>query len=144
MRSAAVIVTFAVLGSFWGARECRALQSDLADTAGRIRDAWLRHDMRAVVSGPDPVEIRLPNSRPSRPLAPAQAAALLASFVDDAEETEFDLRVVRQTGDDLGYAEALRKFVVSGTSEELGHTVFLGFQRVESIWRLTEIRFSPE
>ncbi len=119
-------------------------QSSLEGEARRVREAWLAHDMRSVVPGPDPVELRLPSSEPARPLVPAQAVALLQSFVEETSEVDFSFRTIRQSSEEQGYVEAVRRYVVRRTEDELRQTVFMAFRKVESQWRLTELRVLPE
>jgi hypothetical protein len=59
------------------------------------------------------------------------------------EEVSFELMNVRDLEDDHAYAEMKRVFVVKGTVEERAETVFLGFRRIDGVWRLREVRVTP-
>ena len=107
------------------------------------QDAWLQHDMRALVSGSDTVRLHIPDLPPSASLRPGQASRLLDRYLSPTEELSFELLNVRELADDHAYAEVQRVFVVKGTVEERTETVFLGFRRIDGRWSLREVRVTP-
>lgn len=110
------------------------------EAAAGVRDAWLVQDVDNLLNGPDPVTLSLPGAESTRPLSPAQAAALLRDFFKNTEEVSFSLRRVGTVSDDQGYVEADRSFVITGTTEVLNQRVLVGFQRNRRIWLVSEIR----
>ncbi|MBI4499643.1 MAG: hypothetical protein HY700_00640 [Gemmatimonadetes bacterium] len=118
-------------------------QESLPETAERIRQAWMVHDPGVLVSSSDTLVLRFPGGQDAGAVGRGQAARLLDRYFQPSTEHAFDLLAVRTTGDDQGYAEAVRRYVVKGTSDEVRETVFLGFRRAGQRWRLTEIRVTP-
>ena len=131
-----------IFGAILGFASAVSAQSTLDEAANAARDSWLKHDMQALLISPDPLELRVPGSRPARPLGPGQAAALLTDFVRYSEEVSLEFRSINQAADDQGFVEGIRKYRVSGTSEESSQRVFLGFKKVGDQWRLTALRIS--
>jgi hypothetical protein len=115
----------------------------LAEAVQVSQEAWLRHDVRALVSKSDTVRLHIPDLPPSASLRPGQASRLLGKYLSPTEEISFELENVRQLADDHAYAEVRRVFVVKGTVEEREETVFLGFRRIRGMWSLREVRVAP-
>ena len=143
MRSRCLTLPLIALGVplVLGSRPASA--QSLEGAAEAARTAWLAHDPAGLVQS-DSVTLRL-TGVPSGPVPiPAgQAIRLLAQYLGPAREVAFDLRSVRAAGPDQGYAEARRRYVVRGTTDEIMETVFLGFRFSGGQWRLRDIRVSP-
>jgi hypothetical protein len=107
------------------------------------QDAWLRHDVDALVSESDTVRLHIPDLPPAASLRPGQAARLLDRYLSQTEEVSFELLNVRELAEDHAYAEVQRVFVVKGTVERREETVFLGFRRIAGTWSLREVRVTP-
>ena len=118
-------------------------QTTLEQAADWARSAWLAQDAAAMAALGDTLLLRLPGGSEGSVVASGQAARLLGLYLKPAAERGFDLRSVRATADARGYAEAVRRYVVRGTSDELAETVLLGFRQAGVRWRLTEIRVMP-
>ncbi len=115
----------------------------LAEAVQVAQEAWLSHDVRALVSGSDTVRLHIPDLPPSASLRPGQASRLLDRYLSPTEEISFALLNVRELAEDHAYAEVQRVFVVKGTVEEREETVFLGFRLVRGAWSLREVRVTP-
>ncbi len=126
-----------------GAQEVRQIDYELDVAVARARAAWIEHDVQALIVGSDTVRLRIPGVTVSASLQPEQAARLLDGYLDPAQERTFELVGVRRMADDHAYAEIARRYVVKGTEEELGETVFLGFRHLDGAWRLREVRVTP-
>ena len=87
--------------------------------------------------------VHLPGAEPSSPLRPAQAAELLRSFAQDARELDLVVLVVRNVDPDRAYVEAQRVYEVRGTEVRHTQTMYFGFRRVGSSYRLVEVRALP-
>jgi hypothetical protein len=118
-------------------------QGTLDSAAARARGDWLAHDIAALLTGSDTVRLQLPGVARSASLTPGQAARLLLRYVEGSDEAGFDLRHIRSAAPDHGYAEARRRYVVRGTTDQREETVFLGFRLVDRAWRLREVRVVP-
>lgn len=134
-----VVVAWVALGV---AAPLRA-QDPLVREVDLARQAWLGHDVSALVAKSDTVRLQLPGIAASASLKPGQAARLLARYLEPSEERSFVLRGVRRLAADHAYAEVARSYVVRGTSEERTETVFLGFRFLDDAWRLREVRVTP-
>jgi len=117
-------------------------QRTLDEAAQRVRSAWVSHDAGTLASSGDSLSLRLPGIEEVT-VGSAQASRLLNRYLQPSSERSFDLRSVRTTGEEQGFVEAARRYVVRGTSDEVAETVFLGFRRSAGRWRLTEIRVAP-
>jgi len=117
-------------------------QRTLDEAAQRARSAWMSHDSGTLASSGDSLSLRLPGIEEVT-VGSAQASRLLNRYLQPSSERGFDLRTVRTTGEEQGFVEAARRYVVRGTSDEVAETVFLGFRRSGGRWRLTEIRVAP-
>ena len=105
-----------------------------------VRSAWLAHDMAALVASSDTFRLDIPGVAVSTSLRPSQGQRLLAQYVETAQEVAFELDGLRRLAEDHAYAEMARRYVVRGTSEEQVEMVFLGFRRIDGVWRLREVR----
>ena len=131
-------------GASGGAAAAGALQVDsLLAAAERVAVAWRRHDFAAVVAGAGAVALHLPGTDPSAPLRPAQAAELLRAFADGTREVDLIVQVVRSVDPDRAYVEAQRIYEVRGTGVRHSQTLYFGFRRVGTAYRLVEIRALP-
>lgn len=115
-------------------------QSTRDEAADQARVAWLEHDVDLLLGGPDPITLSLPGVGSTRPLSPGQVAALLLEFLENTEELEFSYGRVVRISDDQGYIDAVREYVVVGTTEVLAQKVLIGFRRLLRVWRINEIR----
>jgi hypothetical protein len=116
-------------------------EADPLDRAvAAAREAWLAHDLNALVASSDTVRLDVPGVAVSASLRPGQAKRLLSQYLEPAREVAFELAGLRRLAEDHAYAEMARRFVVRGTSEEQEEMVFLGFRRIEGVWRLREVR----
>ena len=115
----------------------------LEGTVEEARRAWLRHDFELVVASSDTVRLQLPGVVSSASMRPGHAAAVLEEYLESANEIAFELRNIRVVSEDHRYAQMVRRYVVKGTSDERIETVYLGFRRLNGIWRLREVRVTP-
>jgi hypothetical protein len=118
-------------------------QRTLNEAAQRARYAWMVHDAGMLVSSRDTLALRLPGVDDVVTGGASQAARLLSRYLQPTAERGFDFRTVKATGDEQGYAEAVRQYVVRGTSDVVEETVFFGFRKSSGRWHLTEIRITP-
>jgi hypothetical protein len=129
------------LWSVLPATEARA-QRTLGEAVERARSAWLSHDTGVLAASWDSLTLGLPGIQEVT-VGSGQAARLLNRYLQPAMERAFEIRNTRTTGEEQGYAEAKRRYVVRGTSDEASEMVYLGFRRTDGRWRLTEIRVTP-
>ena len=115
----------------------------LMEAVQAAQQAWLSHDVGALVSSSDTVRLHIPDLPPSASLRPGQASRLLDRYLSPTEEISFELQNVRELQADHAYAEVQRVFVVKGTTEERRETVFLGFRLIDGTWSLREVRVTP-
>ena len=141
MRSHWVIPLAVLLASGFSGRA--TAQSSLETVVERARAAWFSHQARTLVERSDTVRLRIPGVARSAAVRPRQAARLLTTYFERADESEFVLREIRHVGNDHAYAELLRRYVVRGTADERVETVFFGFRVIEGEWRLREVRVTP-
>ncbi len=118
-------------------------EGPLAAAVQEAQNAWLSHNVEALVSGSDTVRLHIPDLPPSASLRPGQASRLLDRYLSPTEEVSFELSNVRELAEDHAYAEVQRVFVIKGTVEQREETVFLGFRRIQGIWSLREVRVTP-
>lgn len=118
-------------------------QDQLDGAVRQAREAWLGHDMQALLATSDTVRLQVPGLAASNAMRPGQAARLLDQYLETAQEREFELVDLRRLAEDHAYAELTRSYVVRGTDEIQRETVFLGFRRVDGVWRLREVRVMP-
>ncbi|MDX2192340.1 MAG: hypothetical protein NW201_03230 [Gemmatimonadales bacterium] len=120
----------------------RLAAQSLPDLAIEARATLLRHDAPAFVGPGERLMLRLPGAEPSAPLSRRQAVALLAEFLEAAQEVDILVRVARELEPGLGYVELERRFRVAGTSEVQVQVVLLEFGRsaTSGRWVLREVR----
>ena len=118
-------------------------QGSLAEAAERVRQAWLAHDVQAVVGQSDSVVLQIPGADPSAAVDRAQALELLRRHLRAGVERALSVSAVREVEPGHGYAELERRYVVAGTSDERRETIFLGFRRPGQEWMLAELRSAP-
>ena len=118
-------------------------QGSLAEAAERVRQAWLAHDVQAVVGQSPSVVLQIPGADPSAPVDKAQAIELLRRHLRAGAERGLRVSAVREVEPGRGYAELERRYVVAGTSDERRETIFLGFRKPGQEWMLTELRSAP-
>ena len=135
-------IVVVLLCSPWLGREAVA-QGSLAEAAERVRQAWLAHDVQAVVGQSPSVVLQIPGADPSAPVDRAQAIELLRRHLRAGVERSTRVRAVREVEPGRGYAELERRYVVAGTTDERRETIFLGFRKPDVDWVLTELRSAP-
>ena len=118
-------------------------QGSLAEAAERVRQAWLAHDVQAVVGQSPSVVLQIPGADPSAPVDKAQAIELLRRHLRAGAERGLRVSAVREVEPGRGYAELERRYVVAGTSDERRETIFLGFRKPAAEWVLVELRSAP-
>ncbi len=118
-------------------------QGSLAEAAERVRQAWLAHNVQAVVGQSASVVLQIPGADPSAAVDRAQAIELLRRHVRAAVERALSVSAVREVEPGRGYAELDRRYVVAGTSDERRETIFLGFRKPGQEWLLAELRSAP-
>ena len=118
-------------------------QGSLAEAAERVRQAWLAHDVQAVVGQSPSVVLQIPGADPSAPVDKAQAIELLRRHLRAGAERGLRVSAVREVEPGRGYAELERRYVVAGTSDERRETIFLGFRKPGVEWVLVELRSAP-
>jgi hypothetical protein len=118
-------------------------QDQLDRAVSHAREAWLGHDISALLGSSDTVRLDIPGTATSAAMKPGQAARILDKYVKGADERGFELVRVRRLERDHAYAELARVYVVKGTEEERRERVFFGFRQLEGIWRLREVRVTP-
>lgn len=139
-RMAVCLLAFApALTDPLGAQSAREALERAVTQAGQ---AWIRHDLRALVGSSDTVRLQLPGVR-APVVRPSQAAMMLADYLKSDNEITFEMRRIRIVNDDHAYAEMVRVFVVEGTADKRTETVFLGFRLHDEEWRIREVRVTP-
>jgi hypothetical protein len=115
-------------------------QEGLEQAANRARRAWLSHNPAALVASSPRLLIQLPGANPSVALGPAQAAALLADFLEPAQEVEVLVRAAREVEPGRGYVELQRRYRVTGTQNIRRQVLLLGYRLERGGWSLVELR----
>jgi hypothetical protein len=115
-------------------------QQGLEQAANRARVAWLAHDPVALVANSPRLLVQLPGADPSVALGPAQAAALLADFLEPTQEVETVVRAAREVEPGRGYVELQRRYRVSGTQDVRSQVLLLGYRLERGGWSLVELR----
>ena len=115
---------------------------ELRAAGDEARAAWLAGDFPELVAGVTRLQLRLPGLDPSAAVGPAQAVALLRSYVRGTIELEVTVKGARDVGPDRGFVELLRRYRLEGTQEERTETILLGYRRSPTtrVWRLVELR----
>jgi hypothetical protein len=115
-------------------------QQGLEQAANRARRAWLSHNPAALVATSPRLLVQLPGADPSVALGPAQAAALLADFLEPALEVEVAVRAAREVEPGRGYVELHRRYRVAGTQDIRSQVLLLGYRLEDGGWSLVELR----
>jgi len=115
-------------------------QQGLEQAANRARRAWLSHNPAALVANSPRLLIQLPGADPSVALGPAQAAVLLADFLEPAQEVEVVVKAAREVEPGRGYVELQRRYRVTGTQDIRTQVVLLGYRLERGGWSLVELR----
>ena len=115
-------------------------QQGLEQAANRARRAWLSHNPAALVASSPRLLVQLPGADPSVALGPAQAAALLADFLEPALEVEVVVRAAREVEPGRGYVELHRRYRVAGTQDIRSQVLLLGYRMEGGGWSLVELR----
>jgi hypothetical protein len=115
-------------------------QQGLEQAANRARRAWLSHNPAALVASSPRLLVQLPGADPSVALGPAQAAALLADFLEPALEVEVVVRAAREVEPGRGYVELHRRYRVAGTQDIRSQVLLLGYRMEDGGWSLVELR----
>jgi hypothetical protein len=139
MRRPVAVAFLLAAGVVAGARA----QGSLAEAAERVRQAWLAHDVQAIVGQSPSIVLQIPGADPSAPVGHAQAVELVRRHLRAGVERSLGVRGVREVEPGHGYAELERRYVVAGTSDERRETVFLEFRKPGDDWVLTELRSAP-
>jgi len=142
LRPIAVALLLTVLEA-GGARAQAGGGGSLAEAAERVRQAWLAHNVEAIVGQGSSVVLQIPGADPSAPVDRAQALELLRRHLRGGTERRLTVSAVREVEPERGYAELERRYVVAGTSDERRETLFLGFRKSGDDWVLTELRSAP-
>ncbi|HEX5004749.1 MAG TPA: hypothetical protein VFV65_05495 [Gemmatimonadales bacterium] len=117
----------------------------LREAGDSARAAWERRDLATFLA---PAKggrllVTLPGGRESAPIGPAQARALLASYVQGTEEVTTTLQAARVVDSLQGYVELKRRYRQVGLPGDREAMILLGFRRGREIWVLTEVRIAP-
>lgn len=115
-------------------------QEGLEHAASRARRAWLSHNPVALVANSPRLLIQLPGAHPSVALGPAQAVALLADFLESAQEVEVVVRAAREVEPGRGYVKLQRRYRVTGTQDTRSQVLLLSYRLERGGWRLVELR----
>jgi hypothetical protein len=119
-------------------------QATLPEAAEQARRAWLAHDPQGLVGQSSSLVLQIPGADPSSPLGRAQAVELLRRYLGSAEERGLDVtRTQEVVAGKEGFVELARRYVVAGTSDLRGETLFLGFRLRGGRWVLAELRSVP-
>ncbi len=102
-------------------------QGSLAEAAERVRQAWLAHDVQAVVGQSPSVVLQIPGADPSAPVDKAQAIELLRRHLRAGAERGLRVSAVREVEPGRGYAGLAPRYVVAGPNPERCETIFTGF-----------------
>ena len=118
-----------------------AAQTGTLEAAARAaREAWLAHDVTALVGGSSGIVLQIAGAAPSSPVGRAQAEELLRRHLATGTEVAVTIVTVREVEAARGFVELERRYVVRGTTDPRRETVFLGFRRVGERWVLSEVR----
>jgi hypothetical protein len=112
----------------------------LTEAADRARQAWFAHDAAALVAHSPRLLVQLPGADPSVALGPAQAAALLDDYLDQAQEVETEVRAAREVEPGRGYVELQRMYRIAGTQDVRVQSLLLGYRHGPKGWVLVELR----
>lgn len=117
----------------------------LRAAADSARAAWQRRDLAAFVGAAKGgrILVTLPSGRESAPIAPAQARALLESYVQGTEEVSTTMKAARVVDSLQGYVELERRYRQVGLPGEREAMLLLGYRRGGGDWVLSEVRVAP-
>ena len=118
-------------------------QGTLSAAAERAKQALSVHDAQALVGRSSTVVLQIPGADPSSPLGRPQAVELLRRYLRPAEERGLDVTAIRQVELGKGFVELTRRYVISGTTELRHETLYLGYRKMDGVWRLVELRSAP-
>jgi len=135
MRTWIVLVAAAL-----GVGSAGAQAGTLEAAARAAREAWLAHDVTALVGGSSGIVLQIAGAAPSSPVGRAQAEELLRRHLATGTEVAVTIVTVREVEAARGFVELERRYVVRGTTDPRRETVFLGFRRVGERWVLSEVR----
>jgi hypothetical protein len=128
------------LAALLGAAAPLAGQATLEEAARAVQRGWLAHDANAIVGHGPRVVLQIPGVDPSAAVSRAQAVALLARYLQPAEERGMEIVAIREVETGRGVVELERRYAVRGTDDARRETVFLGFRREGAGWVLAELR----
>jgi hypothetical protein len=129
-----------LLSLLWVPPAAAIQRTALADAAEQARQAWFVHDARRLVADAPQLLVQLPGADPSIALGPAQAAALLADFMVQAQEVETEVRAAKEVEPGRGYVELRRRYRIAGTQDVRTQSLLLGYRLLRTGWRLVELR----
>jgi hypothetical protein len=123
-----------------GAGRVGAQHGTLEAAARAARQAWLAHDVEALVGGSSGIVLQIAGAAPSSPVGRAQAEELLRRHLASGTEVSITIVTVREVEEARGFVELERRYVVRGTTDPRRETVFLGFRLAGERWVLSEVR----
>jgi hypothetical protein len=129
-----------LIGAALGVGPVGAQTGTLEAAARAAREAWLAHDVTALVGGSSGIVLQIAGAAPSSPVGRAQAEELLRRHLATGTEVAVTIVTVREVEAARGFVELERRYVVRGTTDPRRETVFLGFRRVGERWVLSEVR----
>jgi hypothetical protein len=112
----------------------------LAAAAEQARQAWFAHDAAGLVAESPRLVVQLPGTDPSAALESAQAAALIADYLAQAQEVETVVSAAREVDGGRGYVELQRRYRVTGTQDVRVQSLLLGYRQGRTGWVLVELR----
>lgn len=117
-------------------------QEGIATAAAAARSAWEVQRAPGVIGEGARILLQLPGSGSRSSVSREQAVRLLEGLFRRAEEVEVRVTAAREVAAGQGYAELLRRYRVSGTSEERSQRVLLAYRwdRGRGGWVLVELR----
>jgi hypothetical protein len=115
----------------------------LPEAAQAARQAWLSHDVQALVGASPNLVLQIPGADPSSPLGRAQAGELLRRYLRPVAERSLEIGRMEVVEEGKGFVELDRRYVVLGTNDLRRERLFLGFARLAGRWVLTELRSAP-
>ncbi len=120
-----------------------ALQPTLDDAVEAFARLWARSDAEGLVGELVEAEIRLHlGGEREGLLGRRQARAALRDFLSQLSTVDLEVERVSEVGGSprRGFAELRWTAAASGSAERLRYTLFAGFVREETGWRLAEVR----
>jgi hypothetical protein len=130
----------ALLAAACTAGQASAQTGTLEAAAHAARDAWMAHDVAALVGGSSGIILQIAGAAPSSPVGRAQAEELLRRHLATGTEVAVTIVTVREVEPARGFVELERRYVVRGTTDARRETVVLGFRRSGERWVLSEVR----